>query len=274
MIRTSLLILTSLVVVACATPSGSDNDEDNAGALTTGSAAASEKFEKQLFDDVAPNGEIRKYTLIGNVPGSRETCKVDIRRASLHPSENNWSTLTVTPLGRSAAAAAEHGPADIGWAYNGASHAKLAIEVDGNTVVWSETNTGDASGHDGAIWVLKGTLKFSGSDHRYDKLASVRISGTDVIGYHRDQACENLKATFELTKTEERKVEAARDQWGRDNNEDVSELEYEGCDMVSPKRLGCNFGNDTNEEQLYMLFEIVDGHVGRMVHADRTSDFH
>lgn len=274
MTRLALAALSALFAVACASQSTEDEPADSEGALATSNEAASERFEKQLFDDVQPAGEVRNYTLMGNVPGSHEACRVTIHRASLHPSQYNWSMLTVTPLGHSAATVNEHGPVEIGWAYNGASSAKLDLDVNGNTAVWSETVNGAMSGQPKKNWTIAGTLKFRADPHRYDNLASVKILGDNSVGTHMDAACENLKATFEMTKDAIKTVEKARDKWGVDNGEDVSELEYEGCELSSTKRLDCQFGNETNEEQLAMSFEIVDGKIGRMLHADRTSDFH
>lgn len=258
-------------LVACSTGASTDSPDEEQALAT--SDATSERFEKQLFDDAQPAGEVRNYTLIGHVPGSSEACRVKIHRASLHPAQNNWSSITVTPLGHSAAQVNEHGPVDIGWAYNGASGAKLTLDVHGDTAVWSETNNGASSGKPNKNWTLTGTLTFGAEPHRYDNLTSIAIKGDNTIGIHQDAACEGLKAAFEMTKANIKLVLKARDQWGVDNHEDVSELEYEGCEMGSPKRLDCDFGNETNEEQLFLQFEIVNGQIGKVKHADRRSDF-
>jgi hypothetical protein len=256
----------TLPLVACGASDHATNAEDSN--LEGAGQSADVRLNALFFDD-ADTKERIAYVLVGHLPNSKEACSVTISRRGLHPEQNDTSMVTIHPFGKSAKTIEEHGPVDISFlSAPGFTSAKSSLDVQGSTAVYALKSKKD-EGENIAL-----TLHFAdGKKPRFDAIASASIDGTTVVG-HQAAACEGLATLIVLHDNElETLSTKTKDQFAKDHGEDLSDMDFEGCDVTTPKRLHCLEGNETNEETLELTFEIAGGKVGRLLASQRHSDF-
>jgi len=263
----SSFIALALLLGAAACASPSDDAGSNEADWTSGTA--SKKLSSELFADADPKQDDPwDYVLLGTLPNSTEKCAVTIHRRGLTPGQNDWSTVEIHPFGRSAKTVEKHGPVDIGWAMSpDASSSGETIKVTGDELVYKRIPRGQSDEN------MTLTAHFAaGKKHQFDTLTDAAIAGTNVNG-KESASCEKLTPLITVKWSEVEPItKKAFDDWERDNSDDT-EMDFEGCTVSSPTRVACDYGNDTNEEQLGLTFAIDKGKLGKMVHANRHSDF-
>lgn len=271
--RVALVVGLASVVGCAAGSSASSASESSAAATTTATASsASKALDAELFDDAFP-GEGVAYVLVGNVPGSTEACEVTVSREGLTPPKYSWSAISIHPFGASADTVEAHGPVDIPFATTpDQSSDDDAIATTGDETVY--TRTSKPGSYKNTKMTL--TLDFApGKVKRYDAIVSADIRGNDVASA-KAASCTGLKPTIVLQFSKyEVPANAAMKAWEKDNDENLEDLgvELEGCSLSSPTTIGCDFGNETNEEQLFINFALENGGLGKVLDAQRSSDF-
>ena len=265
-----VLAAASLSLAACATQTSSNDDEGPAEDDLTANGASA-KLSAQLFDDADPKKDDPvDYVLLGTVPGSAEKCLVTIGRRGMNPDKNSWSSVGIRPLGKSAATVEAHGPVDIGWAMPaGATSSRDAFSMSGDEAVYKRTSPKDPNGENQTL-----TLHFkAGAKHKYDSLGDAALTGKDIAGA-KEASCEKLSWLINISSSAVKPTtDADFKAWEKDNGDDT-EMDFEGCNVYSPQRMSCGYGNETNEEQLGLTYTIVGHKIGKMIKADRSSDFH
>jgi hypothetical protein len=260
--RNLLLSLVTLFSVACAAPTGdaADSNEDDL-TKTGGIGPASKRLSSELFSDADPGkNDPIEYVLVGK--SGKDQCLVTVHRSGLAPAKNTWSTVEITPLTK------DGQTTDIGWAMTkDASSTLESISVKGDELVYKRLPHGQEKEN------MTLTAHFaSGEKHGWATLTDAEIDGTNVVGKQK-ASCEGLS---ELIVLQWSKVEPiakkAFDGWMKDNDDDT-EMDFEGCNVASPTTVACGFGNDTNEEQLGLTFAIENGKLGKLLDAERSSDF-
>ena len=259
--RFALIAPIMSLLVACS-DAGDAAPEVSEDSFTAG--AASKALSALLFDDADPKGEGIDYVLLGHLPGSKEACSVRIRRRGLDPAPNEFSSVAIHPFGKSARTVEAHGPVDIGFALPpGFSSARESIKTTGGTTVFTQKGEGQESS---SI-----TLSFTSGPPRFDKITSAAIAGNTLVG-PQAAACSDLRPLIILRDSELTPItNKARDGFAKANKEDLSSLEYEGCDVVSPRRVVCAYGDSSNEETLELTYSIAAGKLGQLVKQDRSS---